>query len=263
MGDSPPRLEKRTNVRVGLVVIGDEVLSGKVQDANTPFSIQFFRQKGIELAEVAIIRDGLLQISETVTRFSKRYDWVVTSGGVGPTHDDLTMDAVAHAFGVQSVESPVLVDILKGRGKELSPAIMRLARVPDGADFYWGRERPWPIVAMKNVFVLPGVPSFFASCLTDAFDSVQGAAYFLSSAYVRLSETDLVSILHEVNDRHSDVDIGSYPRFDDADYRVRITFEGRSADAVGAAMEEFCGRIPEDGFVRKDPVSSAPIVASA
>ena len=90
---------------VGLIIIGDEVLTGKVTDSNTPFSIRYFRSRGIELREVTVIPDSLETISSAVKRFSNAYDWVITSGGVGPTHDDVTMDAVAHAFGVLTVES--------------------------------------------------------------------------------------------------------------------------------------------------------------
>ena len=223
-------------VEAGLIVIGDEVLSGKVTDANTPHTIEFLRSKGIDLSEVAVIQDDVHTITKTVKRFSEAYDWVITSGGVGPTHDDLTMDGVAAAFGVPVVESSEIIDLLQMRGKGITESIRRLARVPEGFVFYWGMGRSWPVVGKENVIILPGVPQFFASCLAAALQGVEGPPFILGSLFTSSGEPDLVSPLNQVNDSFPDIDIGSYPKFGGEDHRVQITIEGRDLARVQEAM---------------------------
>ncbi len=236
--------------QVALIVIGDEVLSGKVRDANSAFAIDYFQSKGIRLKRIAIISDEIPSIAATVKAFSESFDWVVTSGGVGPTHDDVTMEGVSKGLGVPVTENGTLLRLLEERRGPLSEALRRLAMVPQGTEFHWGNDRRWPVARAKNVFILPGVPSFFASCLKDAFLDISGSGFHHRSVFFNASEPDLVAYLNEIVSRFSDVTLGSYPRFDSDEYRVRITFEGLDGARLDEAVDAFLAGFPTDKVVR-------------
>ena len=167
------------------------------------------------------------------------------------------MDGVAAAFQAKVVESDDMLQLLQMRGKEITPSIRRLARVPDGYKFYWGGGRTWPVVGKENVIILPGVPQFFSSCLAAAFEEISGPPFMLGSIYTSSIESDLVVPLHEVNDAFPDIDIGSYPKFGDEDHRVQITIEGRSKSRVEQAMEMLRELLGMPAIVRFDAPRSA------
>ena len=151
--------------RSALVVIGNEILSGKIVDTNTPFLIAELRSLGVELAEIAVVPDEVARIAEAVARVASRSEHVFTSGGVGPTHDDVTMEGVAAAFAVPVIRHPRLEALLRGyydaQKLPLEEANLRMADVPEGATLLEGPDLRWPVVAMRNVYVLPGIPEIF------------------------------------------------------------------------------------------------------
>jgi len=153
----------------GIIIIGDEILSGKFADENAQLLIGELRQLGVELRRIAVIPDDLDDIADTVCRFSERFDYVFTSGGVGPTHDDLTMAAIARAFGTQVVIAPQIERMLRDYwGESLQEANLRLARVPEGAELV-PEGAKWPAVKYRNIYMLPGVPALFKK----KFDSIR------------------------------------------------------------------------------------------
>src|SRR6185369_10971899 len=146
----------------GIILIGDEILSGKVVDENARFLIEELRELGVALQRIAVIPDVLDEIAATVRDFSQRFDHVFTSGGVGPTHDDLTMEGVARAFETQIVRHPELERLLRGfYGERLAERNLRMADVPDGVTLIAGEAPSWPVIAMRNVYILPGIPEIF------------------------------------------------------------------------------------------------------
>ena len=251
-------MKSSPRIRVALVLIGDEVLSGKVQDANTPFAIRFLRSKGLTLAEVVMVPDIQDEISDTVRRLSAKNDWVVTSGGVGPTHDDVTMAAVADAFGAELVQSPELEDLLTGRGKPMTEGVRLLARVPEGYCFHWGNGRQWPVVGKENTVMLPGVPSVFRSCLEAVFWDIAFQARFVGSVCLNASETELVHLLAAIQENNPGVDIGSYPKFEGQDHSLQITFEADLERPIQAAMETFLGAIDTERVTQVNAPTADP-----
>lgn len=153
--------------RSALVVIGNEILSGKIVDTNTPFLIAELRSLGVELAEIAVVPDEVARIAEAVARVASRSEHVFTSGGVGPTHDDVTMEGVAAAFAVPVIRHPRLEALLRGyydaQKLPLEEANLRMADVPEGATLLEGPDLRWPVVAMRNVYVLPGIQRSFGA----------------------------------------------------------------------------------------------------
>jgi molybdenum cofactor synthesis domain-containing protein len=232
----------------GIVLIGDEILSGKVQDENARFLIEELRGLGVGLRRVIVIPDVLDEIAETVRDFAERFDHVFTSGGVGPTHDDLTMEGVARAFGQKVVRHPELEALLRGYyGDKLEERNLRMAEVPEGAHFVHGAppnvSATWPVIAMQNVYILPGIPEIFRRKFVSIRERFRSAPYHLRSVFVRDEEGRIAAALDEVVAAHPMVQVGSYPKLDPTDYQVKVTLESKDRDAVEAATAELVARL--------------------
>src|SRR5258708_1819804 len=144
------------------LVIGDEILSGKVSEANVQVLARSLRDLGILLRRVVVVMDDVEAIAQEVTQLSRTHDWLFTSGGVGPTHDDVTIEAVAKAFGVAVVSSPEMEAMLRAHYKErCTEGHLRMALVPDGAALEVSAEVRWPTIRLRNTWLLPGIPEVF------------------------------------------------------------------------------------------------------
>jgi len=228
----------------GICIIGDEILSGKFVEENAAFLIGELRALGVELRRLTVIPDDLDDIAATVADASRRFDYVFTSGGVGPTHDDVTMAAIARAFGTTVTRHPELEAKVRGYWKDkLADANLRLADVPDGAELAYGKDAVWPVVAYRNVYILPGVPSLFRRKFVDIRDRFRASPVTAARVYTTLDEGVLAPHLDAVVAAHPTVKIGSYPRFSETDFRVLVTLEGADGDAVRAAFEMLSTRI--------------------
>ncbi len=228
------------------LIIGNELLSGKVADANLVVLARALRAVGVELRRVVMVLDHVQTIADEVRELARTHDVVFTSGGVGPTHDDVTIDAVALAFGAEVVESEPMAAMLRAHyGAALGEGHLRMARVPAGAELATNDEVRWPTVVMRNVWVLPGIPEVFRMKLPLLRGRIAGPEPFVSRAvYTNLDEPDLKPLLDRVVAAHADVEVGSYPTWRDAAYRTKLTFDGRDADAVARACDAFVALLP-------------------
>ncbi len=219
----------------GIVIIGDEILSGKFDDENARFLIRELDELGVALERIAFIRDAGDDIAETVRSLADRYDYVFTSGGVGPTHDDVTIAGIAQGFGVEVEVHPVLQEALRAYyGDGMPAANRRLAEVPAGAELVYGDAR-WPVVCFRNVYILPGVPSLFRRKFTGIRERFRGQRRIQQRVYALGDEGALAPHLDSVVLAFPSVKIGSYPRFEETAFRVILTLEGHdSADLEGA-----------------------------
>lgn len=221
----------------GIVIIGDEILSGKFVEENAAFLITELRALGVDLRRVVYVPDELDDIAATVRDLSARYDHVFTSGGVGPTHDDVTMEAIARAFATTIVRHPDLEARVRGYwGDRLAAPNLRLADVPDGAELVYGKDQVWPVVAYRNVYILPGVPALFRRKFVDIRDRFRTETITVARVYVDAEEGTIAADLDAVVARHPGVKIGSYPRFSETDFRVMVTLEGRDPSEVAGAF---------------------------
>ena len=228
----------------GIVVIGDEILTGKFADENAAFLIRELRDLGVDLRRISIIPDDLDDIADTVTRFSARFDLVFTSGGVGPTHDDLTIPGIAKGFGTGVVSHPELERRVRAYwGERLAEANLRLAEIPDGAELVFGHDTTWPVVSYRNVFILPGVPALFKRKFVDIRDRFRSEPVSVARVYVDADEGAIAGDLDAVVAAFRSVKIGSYPRFAETDFRVMITLEGKTGDDVRAAQAMLVARL--------------------
>ncbi len=228
----------------GIVVIGDEILSGKFVEENAAFLIGELRALGVDLKRIVVIPDELEDIATTVRELSARFDHVFTSGGVGPTHDDVTMAAIAHAFGTEVVRQPELEQRVRGYwGARLSDANLRLADVPATAHLVYGKDEVWPVVAVQNVYILPGVPSLFRRKFIDIRDRFRTEPVTVARVYIDAEEGSIAADLDAVVAVHPAVKIGSYPRFSEQEFQVLVTLEGRNAADLGAAFAMLVERL--------------------
>jgi molybdenum cofactor synthesis domain-containing protein len=223
----------------GIVLIGDEILSGKVVDENARVLIEELRELGVQVRRMVVIPDVLDDIAATVREFSARFDHVFTSGGVGPTHDDLTMEGVARAFGMRAVRHPQLEALLRLHyGEHLLERNLRMAEVPEGAHLVDGDSPSWPVIAMRNVYILPGVPEIFRRKWRSIRERFRVAPFFLRSVFTSHEEGRIAGELDRVVGTYVGIQVGSYPRFDSADYKVRITLESKDQGLVEAATKD-------------------------
>ena len=237
----------------GIVIIGDEILSGKFVEENAQFLIGELRALGVELRRITVIPDDPEDIAVTVRDASARFDHVFTSGGVGPTHDDVTIAAIAAGFGTTVTRHPELEAKVRGYWKDrLADANLRLADVPTGSELVYGKDRIWPVVCFRNVYILPGVPALFRRKFVDIRDRFRATPVTAARLYVDGEEGDLAPHLDAIVAQYPSVKIGSYPRFSEQDFRVLLTIESPDAAEVTAAYEALADRLGER-VVRREP----------
>ncbi len=217
-----------------LVVIGDEILSGRTQDKNVAQIAAWLNVQGIRLAEVRVVADKTDAIVEAVNILRARNDYLFTTGGIGPTHDDITVDAIAEALGVAVVHHPRALAVLnryyETRGG-LTEARKRMARVPDGADLIENRMSGAPGIRIGNIFVMAGVPHITAGMLDALTGTLEGGLPVLSRTIgCWVAESEVSDILREAERSHDGVAIGSYPFFREG--RVGANFVVRATDQV-------------------------------
>lgn len=229
------------------LVIGNELLSGKVEDANVNVLARTLRQLGIELRRVVFILDDLDVIAREVKELASTHDHLFTSGGVGPTHDDVTVTGVARAFGVPVVEDPVLASMLRDYYKErCTSGHLQMALVPEGASLESHETVRWPTIRFQNTWLLPGVPEIFRMKLAVVVDRLAGGGPgFVSRAvFTKMDEGDLKPLLDDVVARFPDVGVGSYPKWQDPTYKTKLTFDGLEPQRVDAARDAFVALLP-------------------
>ena len=230
------------------LIIGNEILCGKIREANVYELAQVLRVRGVELARVVVIPDELDTIVREVRNLSEEFDHVFTSGGVGPTHDDLTIAGIAEAFGVPVVRDPEMERLLRDHyGDAVTENHLLLANVPKGVKKLYIDRSPWPLTVLENVWILPGVPEIFRLKLAIVREHLDGGAAFVTRAvFTKLDEAQLKPLLDETVARHPDVDIGSYPRWQDPRYETKVTFDSQDPAAVERAFEDFQKLLPGD-----------------
>jgi len=235
----------QTVTHAAFLAIGNELLSGKVVEANLSPLARLLRALGIELSAAEILPDDVGILAPAILRLSRAHGIVVTSGGVGPTHDDVTIEAAAKAFGRGVVRDSSLVELVKKTfGDKVTDAHLRFADVPEGALLRHAPDLSWPTPVIENVWILPGVPEVFRMKLATLRAWVKGPTPFVSRALVLTrEEVDLKETLDAVVAAHPSVSIGSYPALFNPRYRTRITFDAKDPASVDAALTDLRERL--------------------
>src|SRR5215469_6612225 len=239
-------------VTAALLVIGDEILSGRTKDKNIGYTAEYLTALGIDLKEVRVVGDEEAEIVAAVNALRSRYDYLFTTGGIGPTHDDITAESVARAFGVPIDYDPRAVAILKERlaqtGSELNEARMRMTRIPAGAELVLNKVSAAPGFWIGNVIVMAGVPSIMQAMLDAVAPKLKTGTKMLSvSVRADAREGDIGTPLAEVAKAHPGTTIGSYPFFDDKrGPNTNVVVRSRDPASLAAAkiaVEEMLVRV--------------------
>jgi molybdenum cofactor synthesis domain-containing protein len=226
-----------------VLLIGNEVLSGRTKDKNLGFIADYLTVLGIDLMEARVVADIEGDIVEAVNALRRRYTYVFTTGGIGPTHDDITADAMAKAFGVGISHHPEAMEILlkffAEIGREANEARLRMARVPDGASLIYNRVSKAPGFRIDNVFVLAGVPKVMQAMMDEIAPQLAGGVPVLSRT-IRFEggEGDIAKPLHEVQQRFPAISIGSYPFESERGFNTNLVLRGRDAALLEGATVE-------------------------
>jgi len=229
----------------GIVVIGNEILSGKVQDVNAAYLVRELRLLGVDVRKISVIPDDIEVIAAEVAVFSRQFDVVFTSGGVGPTHDDVTMEGIAKAFERRVIRHPELEHLLRSRySGTLNEARLKLAEVPEGATLVAEDNIWFPVVTLENVYIFPGIPDLLRQKFERIKERFRDRPYVLRKVYVNESEGSIAERLHELLRQHPDLMLGSYPELHNPHYKVMLTLESKDEAYVQAALNKLLSLVP-------------------
>jgi molybdenum cofactor synthesis domain-containing protein len=235
----------------GILIIGNEVLSGKVADQNGPYFARELRALGVDVRRITVIPDEVPAIVEEVRRFAVAYDLVFTTGGVGPTHDDVTMAAIAEAFGEPMVRHPTLEAVLRQHfGVDITSAQLRMADLPGGGRLVGEGHLAFPVVAVRNVYVFPGIPETVRRKFSRIREQFRDRPFVLRRVFLTCDEGEIAETLQDVLGRFPGLQLGSYPIVGESDHTVLLTLESLDADYVEGALGHLLERLPPASIVR-------------
>ena len=256
--DAPPSSDAAT-VTAAVLVIGDEILSGRTADTNIASIARFLGPYGVDLREVRVVADDHAEIVAAVRALAGRYDYLFTTGGIGPTHDDITADAVAEALGVELAEDAEVIALLTARqGEPPNAARRRMARLPPGAGKIAHPQGGPPGFNVGNVFVMAGVPGIMKGMLEDVGPRLRTGAV-THARTLRVSgfgEGVIAAPLEAVAKAHRDMSLGSYPFFVEGGYGSNLVVRGRDAAAVEAVIEELRAALEAAGVSGAEAVEA-------
>ena len=201
-------------IRASLVIIGDEILSGRTEDTNLAYLAKWLGNLGIHLSEVRVVLDDEKDIIESVNTLRKKYDYVFTTGGIGPTHDDITTDSIAKAFGVETRIDDDALEKMKDflDGKELTEPLLKMLHIPEGGELIYSPATKAPGYKIENVFVMAGIPKIMQGMLEGMYDYLEkGDVVHSRSLDIMVGESFFAEDLAEIQDNFLNVSVGSYP----------------------------------------------------
>ncbi|MCG8590236.1 MAG: molybdopterin-binding protein [Proteobacteria bacterium] len=233
----------------GLLVIGNEILSGKVVDTNSPYLARELRSLGVDLQRILTIEDDIDLIARETRAMSDAYDFVFTSGGIGPTHDDLTMDGIAKAFGRDIVLNESMVArIERAQGKPPNESQRKMAMVPDGAALVDAGDLWFPVVIVENVHIFPGIPELLRKKFESIRERFRGIPFLLKRVYVKQRESEIAEHLNDLLTEFPELLLGSYPKVGEEAFHVLLTLESRDPGYLQQALEGLLARLPGDAI---------------
>ncbi len=235
----------------GIIIIGNEVLSGKTQDTNSHFLCQELRALGVEVQRISVIPDEIELIGNEAASFARQFDFVFTTGGVGPTHDDVTMAGIARGFGLRVIHHPELERRLRERhGNNINEARLRMAEVPEGAELLGEGTLYAPVVKLRNIYIFPGIPKILHERFQVIKESFRDTPFYLKVVYVKEGEGVIASILNNLLAGFPELLLGSYPVLDNSDYKVKVTLESKDMRYLEQAFQKLLTTLPEGAIHR-------------
>ncbi len=246
----------KNTLTAAVLLIGDELLSGSIQDENLGHIAKILERRGIRVRETRIVPDVEVEIVDAVNALRTRYDYVFTTGGVGPTHDDITSDSIATAFGVKNVVQQDVFDLIQSyldeKGVAFTPAAQRMAYAPEGAEIIYSEQSIVPGYRVANVFVMAGVPRIMKIMLDAIIESLDIGQEILSrEVHANVSEGEIAAALEAIQHKYADVAIGSYPQDPDSkrsNYRVVFVVRGTQSGELSLVCDEILAACRDGGY---------------
>jgi len=231
----------------GIIIIGNEILSGKVRDENSHYLSRELRALGIDVKRISVIPDDMDTIGSETVKFSGSYDYVFTSGGVGPTHDDVTIAAIARGFGVPLVGNEKIREVLLSRfHKEANAAVLKMTEIPEGSQVAFHEGMRFPVISFKNIYIFPGIPEYFRNKFSAIKEQFRSNAFHLKRIFLNSHEVEIADALNSVVAANHGVEFGSYPVLGEPDYRIIITAESKFEESLNRAVDELLRKLPAD-----------------
>jgi molybdenum cofactor synthesis domain-containing protein len=235
----------------GIMVIGNEILSGKIVDTNSPYLCQELRALGVDVRRIVVLPDDVEVIAQDVATFSRVFDYVFTSGGVGPTHDDVTIEAIAHGLQRRLCIHPDLHALLQQHWADRpSAAREKMASVPEGAQLLLEPSLPIPVLLVENVYIFPGIPQLFRRKFDSIKERFRDLPYHLRQVYVTVPESTFFHQLDLLVREFPTLLLGSYPEAKNPAYRVKLTLESKDPAYLAQAYERLLALLPPE-YVRR------------
>ncbi len=222
--------------QASLIIIGDEILSGRTEDKNLAYLANWLGKLGINLSEVRVVLDDEEEIIGAVNALRKKYDYVFTTGGIGPTHDDITTESIAKAFGVETRIDNDALEKMKDflAGKELTEPLLKMLRIPEGGELIYSPATKAPGYKIENVFVMAGIPKIMQGMLEGMYDYLKrGKVIHSKSIDIMVGESHFAEELEMIQKKFSDVDIGSYPFSRDGKYGATVVIRSTNKKNLG------------------------------
>jgi len=235
----------------GILIIGNEILSGKVQDANSPYLCRELRALGVEIKRISVIPDDVDSIAEEAAAFSTAYDIVITTGGVGPTHDDVTIHGIAKGLGRRVISHPDLERVLQRLyGERANRVHLRMAQVPEGADLVGQPDLVFPVVIVKNIYIFPGVPEILKQKFEGIKERFRDTPFFLKRVFVTSGEGSIAEHLDAVMREYPGLLLGSYPELHNPEYKVALTLESKDPAYLDRALSRLIDLLPASAVAK-------------
>ncbi len=235
----------------GILIIGNEILSGKVQDTNSPHLCRELRALGVEIKRISVIPDDVDVIAKEAAAFSTAYDIVITTGGVGPTHDDVTIHGIAKGLGRRVISHPDLERVLQRLyGGKPNRVHLRMAQVPEGADLVGQPDLIFPVVIVKNIYIFPGVPEILKQKFEDIKERFRDTPFFLKRVFVTSGEGSIAEHLDAVMREYPGLLLGSYPELHNPEYKVALTLESKDPAYLEKALSRLIDLLPASAVAK-------------
>ena len=239
-------MEQNDGKTAAIVITGNEILSGKVPEQNAQYLARELRGLGVHLKRVTIIPDQRSAIAEEVAFCKNRFDFIFTSGGIGPTHDDVTVEGVALGLNKKLIESATLSKLLQDfYSDRVNKALMKMAAVPEGTEFIYGAGLKSPVLLIENVYIFPGVPEYLINKFTAIRERFLESPFYLKKIFLCQDEEKIAEPLNKTLEQFPKLLLGSYPILHQKEYKVIVTVESKDAHYLGLATETLLSLLPE------------------
>ncbi len=241
--------------KAAIIIIGNEVLSGKVTDLNSSFLARELRALGVSVARITVIPDDVKIIAETISESRNTYDLIFTCGGIGPTHDDVTMAGIALGLGRPLTRHAGLLELMtQDAEKAPNAAQLRMTDVPEGTELIFSETLRVPVLHFEHIYIFPGIPQLVVSKFNAIKEAFREAPFFLAKLYLSAGESQVAGFLEDTLTRFPLLQLGSYPSTKRMDYKILLTLESKEKRYLEDALEDLMALLPGEAILRVDQV---------